>query len=153
MINKNQFYTFREYFKNNELSPSEEDYVEMIYRLKLSCSKVKISSIAKNLNVKIPSASKMIKCLQEKGILYHENYGLVVLSPKGENVGEILYNRHILIEKFLNSIGVEYELHEQTEKIEHTINQDTLMCFFKIDKFFEDYPEILNLYKNYTLKL
>ena len=36
-----EYFTFSEYMKNNKLTPSEEDYVEMIYRIYLKNGNVK----------------------------------------------------------------------------------------------------------------
>ncbi|MGL5751360.1 MAG: metal-dependent transcriptional regulator [Paraclostridium sp.] len=82
----NQYYTFNEYLKDNELTPSEEDYLEMIYRLHLGSKQVKVAQLAHSLNVKNPSASKMVKRLQSKNLLNHENYGNLILTDKGMNI-------------------------------------------------------------------
>ena len=43
-----KFYTFNEYLRKNEklLSPSEEDYMEMIYRLSLETGFTRVSILA-----------------------------------------------------------------------------------------------------------
>ena len=66
MNKKDDYYTFNEYMKNNNLTPSEEDYIEMIYRLSLEKENVKVKDIAHELNIKPPSVTKMIKKLGEK---------------------------------------------------------------------------------------
>ena len=49
MRKKEDYYTFNEYIKNNNLTPSEEDYIEMIYRLKLEKDKVHVKDISKQI--------------------------------------------------------------------------------------------------------
>ncbi|EPZ56393.1 iron dependent repressor, N-terminal DNA binding domain protein [[Clostridium] sordellii ATCC 9714] len=74
----NQFYTFNEYMKNNKLSPNEEDYIEMIYRLYKEEKDIKISNLSRSLNIRPSSVSNMVKKLQHKGILRHEKYGSII---------------------------------------------------------------------------
>lgn len=146
----NQYYTFNEYIKEHELTPSEEDYIEMIYRLYLEDSDIKVARLAKSLNVKTPSASNMVKRLQTKELLIHENYGKLKLTSRGEFIGKTLLLRHNAIEEFLKIIGVNNNLHEETEKIEHTISNETLKNIIKLVSFFNENNEILNKYNNYS---
>ncbi|MGL6107092.1 metal-dependent transcriptional regulator [Romboutsia sp.] len=149
MIENNEYYTFNEYIKNNELSPNEEDYIEMIYRLKTENKSIKISELAQALNIKNPSVSKMVKKLQTKDIVIHSNYGTIDLTIKGETIGKTLFARHNTIEQFLKIIGVENNLHEETEKIEHTINSDTLNKIINLVDFFKENPIVLEHYQKY----
>lgn len=145
----NQYYTFNEYIKDHELTPSEEDYVEMIYRLYLEDHDIKVAKLAKSLNVKTPSASNMVKRLQNKELLIHENYGKLKLTSRGEFIGKTLLLRHNAIEEFLRIIGVSSNLHEETEKIEHTISHETLNNIIKLVSFFNENSDILNKYNHY----
>ena len=74
MSKREDYYTFNEYMKNNNLTPSEEDYIEMIYRLTLENDKVQVKDISKKLNIKPPSVTKMIKKLDNKEILNYKKY-------------------------------------------------------------------------------
>jgi len=117
-MNENNFYTFRGYSLNNEksLSPSMEDYIEMIYRLSLKQSSVRVNDLSDSLNVQPPSSTKMLKRLSEIGYVNYEKYGYVNLTEKGVEIGKYLLNRHETISNFLRLIGVENNLLEQTEK-------------------------------------
>lgn len=90
--------------KNNSLSPNEEDYIEMIYRLYEGNREVKISDLSKALNVKQSSVSNMVKKLEHKNLLIHEKYGCIILSNTGERVGERLLYRYNMIYEFLELI-------------------------------------------------
>lgn len=144
-----QYYTFGEYIKLNNLTPSEEDYIEMIYRLQLKDENVKVAKLAKVLNVKTPSASNMVKRLQSKELLEHESYGELNLTPKGYDIGKFLFVRHNTVSEFLNIIGVKTNLHEETEKIEHTLSIETLNNMMSLVKFFNENKDVLNAYQNY----
>lgn len=147
--NLNQFYTFNEYMKSNNLSPNEEDYIEMIYRLHSDTKDVKISDLSKALNIKPSSVSNMVKKLQQKNILKHEKYGSITLNKTGEVIGERLLYRHNVVEEFLELIGVKDCLHEETEKIEHTISIETLVKISNLINFFKENDELISKLKEY----
>ncbi len=46
-------------------------------------------------------------------------------------------------------IGVCESLHEETEKIEHSISPSTLDCIINLVNFFGDNPSLLKDFKNY----
>ena len=145
----NQFYTFKEYMKDNVLSPNEEDYIEMIYRLKIKNEDVKIKDLAKSLNIKPSSVSNMVRKLQQKNLLSHELYGSIILSDLGEDMGKKFLERHNTISEFLKLIGLGEYLHEETEKIEHTISLETLVCINNLISFFNENKDILERLKIY----
>ena len=64
-----EYFTFNEYMKNNKLTPSEEDYVEMIYRINLNRGNVQVKDVANELNIKPASVTKMVKKLNDKDIV------------------------------------------------------------------------------------
>ncbi|WP_373601231.1 metal-dependent transcriptional regulator [Paraclostridium bifermentans] len=144
----NQFYTFNEYMKNNSLSPNEEDYIEMIYRLYEENREVKISDLSKALNIKPSSVSNMVKKLENKNLLIHEKYGCIILSNTGELIGERLLYRHNTIYEFLELIGVKNYIHEETEKIEHTISVETLVRISNLINFLKANELIMDKLKS-----
>ncbi len=127
-MNNSDFYTFRGYrIKDKKmLSPSMEDYIEMIYRLSFEKDNVRVNDLSDSLNVQPPSTTKMIKRLFTEGYVNYEKYGYVNLTEKGTEVGKYLLFRHKTIYNFLELIGVKENLLEQTEKIEHAISEETL---------------------------
>lgn len=144
----NQFYTFNEYMKNNSLSPNEEDYIEMIYRLYEENREVKISDLSKALNIKPSSVSNMVKKLENKNLLIHEKYGCIILSKTGALIGERLLYRHNTIYEFLELIGVKNYIHEETEKIEHTISVETLVRISNLINFLKANELIMDKLKS-----
>nr|WP_312579993.1 iron dependent repressor, metal binding and dimerization domain protein [Sedimentibacter sp.] len=153
-MNENNFYTFRGYSLNNEksLSPSMEDYIEMIYRLSCEKSNVRVNDLSESLNVQPPSSSKMIKKLSRFGYVNYEKYGYVNLTEKGIELGKYLLNRHETIFNFLKLIGVDDNLLEQTEKIEHAINEETIKKMNSFILFINDNPEIYEMYLKEYIK-
>lgn len=139
----NKYFTFNEYMKNNKLTPSEEDYVEMIYRINLKYNNVKVKDVAKELNIKPASVTKMVKKLNDKNILEYKKYDYIKLTDIGYKLGKSLLKRHNTIYRFLQILGVKQNIHEETEKIEHTINYDTLE---KIDALIEFFSQNKDVY-------
>ncbi|WP_399388565.1 metal-dependent transcriptional regulator [Thermoanaerobacterium sp. CMT5567-10] len=132
------FYTFSEYMKkeNNSLTASMEDYLEMIYRLSIKTGFVRLHELADALNVQPPSATKMVQKLAELNLINYEKYGVITLSNAGKAIGKNLIKRHNTILEFLKTLGIgENHLLEETEKIEHTINENTLQCFTNFIEF------------------
>ena len=123
-----KFHTFKEDM-DKTLTASMEDYIEMVYRLSKDNGYTRINDLATNLNVKPSSATKMIQKLSDMEYLNYQKYGVIVLKKKGYNLGENLLNRHNIIEEFLRLLKVKDEnILYETEKIEHTISDDTLEC-------------------------
>lgn len=145
------FFTFREYMKNeeNSLTPSMEDYLEMIYRLSTESGFTRINDLASSLNVQPPSATKMVQKLSKLQLINYEKYGVIILKEKGIKVGMALLTRHNIIENFLKLIGVSKGILEETEKIEHTIDRETLSCINDLLNFFKDNPNVINDFRNY----
>lgn len=149
MSRREDYYTFNEYMKNNKLTPSEEDYIEMIYRLNLENDKVQVKDISNKLNIKPPSVTKMIKKLNDKNMLIYKKYDSVELTSLGESVGEKLLSRHNTIKEFLTILGIKESIHEETETIEHTINVETLMKIEELINFFRNNEDVLSRLKSY----
>lgn len=149
MNRREDYYTFNEYIKNNKLTPSEEDYIEMIYRLNLENNKVQVKDISKKLNIKPPSVTKMIKKLNDKDMLIYKKYDNIELTSLGEHVGENLLNRHNTIKEFLTILGIKESIHEETETMEHTINVETLIKIEGLINFFRENEDVLRKFKSY----
>jgi Mn-dependent DtxR family transcriptional regulator len=131
MGKKDEFYTLNGYrinekYNDEKLTSSMEDYLEMICRLSEAEKDVRISTISEKLNVKPPSASKMMLLLKEKGYISFEKYGHISISEKGAEEGAYLLYRHKVINDFLCTINNSDAELEQTEKIEHFINRKTV---------------------------
>ena len=99
-----------------KITPSMEDYLEMIMRLSSDGEAVRVCNLAR----------KLITQLCEKGCVYAERYGDVTLTEYGRNMGTFLMRRHETIHAFFCMLnGSRCEL-SQTEKVEHFIEPHTL---------------------------
>jgi len=146
-----EFFTFREYMKKDEdlLTASMEDYLEMIYRLSRDTGFTRINDLATALNVQPPSATKMVQKLANLGVVNYEKYGMILLSKKGEEMGRVLLERHQIVEDFLNLLGISEGVLEETEKIEHTVSNQTLRSMADFVEFFNNRPFVIQEFEAY----
>lgn len=148
------FYTVRGYHLRNRrhresLTPSMEDYLEMIYRLSQREDFTRVLKLASALNVQPPSASNMVQKLADNNWLHYEKYGIIRLTDKGRQRGSYLLQRHRTVEKFLLFLGLEDVL-EDTEKIEHNISPAALAQIEKLLAFFASEPETLSRWQAFS---
>lgn len=128
--------------QGGKLTPAMEDYLEMTYRLCLHNNYARVGKLSELLNVKPPSASKMISKLSYLGYLKYDRYDIIQLTELGWDVGAYLLKRHETVENFLRFIGNANPL-EETELIEHSLSPDTvdglreLMEFVQTDAYIE----------------
>lgn len=146
-MDNQQFHTFRGYEiikkDKDHLTPSMEDYLEMIYRNCQAEGYVRINQLAEQLHVKASSASKTVNKLSAMGYLAYEKYGIIKLTAKGEMMGAFLLDRHVSVEMFLKYIGVEETVLIETELIEHYLSIETLQNIKILNEFLAASPDIL----------
>ncbi len=152
-MKKDNFYTFSEYMKVNALTASEEDYLEMIYRLCQEKPYTRVNDLSHALNVKPPSVTNMLKRLSDKALIDHIEYGTIELTPEGKTIGKILLDRHNCVERFLKILNIKKNILEETEKIEHTLSQETLQALHKLVMFLEKNPTILEQFNTFQPNL
>ncbi|WP_330404141.1 metal-dependent transcriptional regulator [Clostridioides difficile] len=90
---------------------SRENYLETILILEKKNGIVKSIDIAKQLNYSKASVSRAIGILKEYGFIIMEVDGDIVLTEEGRKKAEEIYEKHILITKFLvNTLGVSFDI-------------------------------------------
>ncbi|WP_343098403.1 metal-dependent transcriptional regulator, partial [Clostridioides difficile] len=93
---------------------SRENYLETILILEKKNGIVKSIDIAKQLNYSKASVSRAIGILKEYGFIIMEVDGDIVLTEEGRKKAEEIYEKHILITKFLvNTLGVSFDIAEK----------------------------------------
>ncbi len=146
-----QFHTFRGYTliqrEDGNLTPSMEDYLEMIYRLSGERGYTRINDLSQALSVQPPSTTKMVQRLAKYGYLRYERYGILELTSEGRKLGNLLLKRHEMLEDFLRLLGVKGNVLHDTERIEHIISDETLECINGFVEFAKANPEWLQRYR------
>lgn len=118
-----------------------EDYLERIYRLIEDKGYARVSDIAEGLEVHPSSVTKMIQKLDKDNYLIYEKYRGLVLTNKGKKMGKRLVDRHLLLENFLNIIGVqEDKIYGDVEGIEHHLSWDSITCIETLVEYFNRDP-------------
>lgn len=121
------------------LTPSTEDYLETIYRLRgIGKSGVRSSDVASQLQVAKPSVNRALRNLMEGGWITQEPYALIFLTETGQRLAEGIFNRHRTLQLFLRDVlGVEEPIAEADAcRMEHVISEQTLA---KLQQFLDVY--------------
>lgn len=149
------FRTFSGYMKKEEhlLSASMEDYLEMICRLSAETGFTRINELSEALNVHPPSATRMVQKLGQLNLLQYERYGVILLRAEGKRLGELLLKRHNIIEVFFRLFGIsEGKILAETEKVEHTLSDETVECFERYISFVAENQDVLVRFNKFNDK-
>ncbi len=99
-----------------------EMYLKAIWHIKEKNEPVKISTIAKMLNVRQPSVVQMLKKLNEKNLVNYSKAG-VKLTEEGNKVGSSMMRNSRLLEVLMES-ALKVEIDEEMVcGIEHHMNK------------------------------
>ncbi len=111
-----------------EVTASLEDYLEAIYFLNGKDEGVRVTDIAVELNISKPSVNRAINTLKNQGLVEHEHYGSLKLTPEGLEIAQTIAGRHVMLKRFLKDIlGVEESTAEDEAcLIEHYLSSDTI---------------------------
>ncbi len=125
-----------------ELTRSMEDYLRRIIALKEKKGAVQVKDISRLMNVKPSSVTAILDTLAKKGLVIHERYSYVELTPKGERAARDVEKRHSVLIKFLTEI---LEVDPETAKkdscrMEHAISPQTFKKLMKFIEFVENRP-------------
>lgn len=90
--------------RRKSLGESLEDYLEAILLLSQERRPVRVKDIARVVGVSRPSVVAAISSLAGKGLVKHEHYGDVELTVDGRERAEAIYERHLLLERFLHQV-------------------------------------------------
>lgn len=114
--------------KENNMSPSLEDYLEMILELRQRNGLVRVTDLASALEVSKPSVNQAISALSERGLVFYERYKPIQLTPKGEEEAKAIFHNHLLLKAFfIKILKVSDEVAERDAcKAEHILSQETL---------------------------
>lgn len=120
-------------------TPSMEDHIEQIYLLIDNKGYARVSDIAEALSVLPSSVTKMVQKLDKDGYLNYEKYRGLALTSKGKKLGKRLVQRHELLERFLELIGVDaHTIYDEVEGIEHHLSWHSIDRIADLVQLMED---------------
>ena len=109
-----------------QIHSSAEDYLEAILMIQLEKGQVRSIDVAHKLNYSKPSVSRAVNLLRENGYLQMARDGMLELTEAGRRIAETIYERHILLTKWLISLGVPEQLAAVDAcKLEHDVSGTT----------------------------
>ncbi len=121
-----------------EIHKSAEDYLETILKLRQQQGQVRSIDIVSELHYSKPSVSVAMKKLRESGHVKMDENGLLTLTEQGEQIARRIYDRHRVLSRMLETMGVDEETAAaEACEIEHCISDST---FDKIREYFEKMP-------------
>ena len=113
------------------IKESAEMYLETILILSKK-GKVRSIDIAKSMNFSRPSVSVTVHNLEKEKYLTIKEDGSIILEPKGFEIANKIYERHLILTQVLESIGVDTKTAEEDAcRIEHIISHKTFECIKK----------------------
>ncbi len=119
---------------------TEENYLKTLYILASGRGEVNVNELSKELGIKMPTVTSMMKKLAEKKFVHYESYKPLRLTEKGKKEAGLIIRKHRLTEMFLvemMNFGWE-QVHDIAEQIEHI---QSPVFFEKMDELL-GYPKM-----------
>ena len=108
------------------LQESGEMYLETIYILSQRSSCVRSIDVADHMGYSKPSVSRAMGILKQGGYVTADKDGFLTLTETGLDLAHKIFERHMVLTKFLTSMGVsETTAAEDACKIEHVISEES----------------------------
>jgi DtxR family Mn-dependent transcriptional regulator len=121
---------------SKKTTSSLEDYLEAIVMLKEQHKKPTVTALSESINVKKPSVDWALKKLSDAGLVIHERYGDITLTPKGAQVANEVYRRHKALYSFLTDIlKIDSDIAEEDAcRMEHALSRESIN---RLEKFID----------------
>jgi DtxR family Mn-dependent transcriptional regulator len=125
------------------LGQSGEDYLEAVLLLGRESKVVRVKDVADRLGVTRPSVVAALVQLEMRGLVRHERYGAVELTPAGLVRAEAVYRRHRLLYRFLRDVlGVcEAVAAVDACRLEHALSAETVRRLVQLVEFMRRHRE------------
>jgi len=125
------------------LGQSGEDYLEAVLLLGRESRVVRVKDVAGQLGVTRPSVVAALAQLEARGLVRHERYGAVELTPAGLVRAEAVYRRHTLLYRFLSEVlGVRDAVAAGDAcRLEHALSAETVRRLVQLVEFMRRHRE------------
>lgn len=108
---------------------SAENYLEAILMVREEKGIVRSIDIVHLLGFSKPSVSIAMKQLETNNYITRDDTGLISLTESGEEIANMIYERHEILTDVFVSMGVAPEIARQDAcKVEHDISEETFEC-------------------------
>jgi DtxR family transcriptional regulator, Mn-dependent transcriptional regulator len=131
------------------ISLTEENYLKALFNLSSEKGEVSVNELSRELAIKMPTVTSMMKKLAEKQLVHYESYKPLRLTEKGKKEAGLIIRKHRLTEMFLvEKMGLGWEsVHDIAEEMEHISHKilfekmDELLGYPKIDPYGSPIPD------------
>ncbi len=130
-------------FHEKEVSHSMAHYLQAVAALKKDKGYARVGDIAERLGVSKSGVTSMLRSLQGRGLVDHERYGCVELTPPGWMLAERTESSRKVVSMFLSEIlGVSEEIAEEDAcMIEHLVSPQAMSQLLRLTVFLRsDHP-------------
>ena len=111
----------------------DKEYLEAIYALESESKIARVRDIAEYLGVAKSSVSVALKSLVKKGLVEHDRYSYVGLTPKGKEIAESLRMAAQRLSGFFLKLGLDSpSANEVTECICYNVSDDVLKRLLEV---------------------
>lgn len=109
------------------LGRAAEDCLEAILALSREQRAVRVKDLARRLGRSAPTVVSALAALERRGLVEHERYGGVYLTPHGETRAAEIDRRHRLLRRFLRDVvGVGMATAERDAcQLEHALSAES----------------------------
>ncbi len=94
-------------------------YLKVIWFIRENGEEVKVSSIARLLNIRPPSVVSMLRKLDEADLVTYKVRGIVNITPKGERIGNQMICNTRLLEVLMKD-ALKKEIDEEMDRDSET---------------------------------
>lgn len=109
-----------------KIQESAEDYLEAILILKQEKGAVRSIDVAHYLGFTKPSVSRAMSLLREGGFVVMDQGGFLTLTGDGLEIARRIYERHLLLTKWLIHLGVSEDIAARDAcRIEHDVSVES----------------------------
>lgn len=109
-----------------KIQESAENYLETICMLHQRKGAVRSIDIVNELSFSKPSVSVAMKNLRENGYVEMDSDGFITLCPKGQEIAERMYERHVFLSDWLTELGVDPSVAvEDACRMEHVMSAES----------------------------
>ena len=109
-----------------EHSDAIQDYLKELYKLHAAGERATTTALARRMRVSPPSATAMLKKLDELGLVEHTPYRGASLTTEGERTALEVVRHHRLLEQYLaKTLGLSLEeVHAEADRLEHALSEE-----------------------------
>lgn len=134
------------------LSRKAEDYLEAILNASSEKGYARTRDIARELGIQPPTVVEMVQKLDKTGLIIYRKYDGVTLTSEGRKIAEVIRDRHVTLQSFLELIRVPHEIAEKDAcMMEHELHPETIEQIRKFLTFCREYPQATVAMKDFPV--